>query len=214
MAGIKQVLAPTEDVLGIDEIKSFLRIDFTNDDQFLITQLKMVTNIIENYLNSALINRTYELALDRIPENELPIKEGVYTGAFISYPLDYISLPFSPVVSIESIKTFDDVDNETTVSSAKYILDNYRKPARVVLRNGETWPNATREVNTIIIRYIAGYGTGAQVPEAIRLAMLQLVAYTYENRGDQLSDMPAMPEAVVTLLAPYKILGLSSKLGI
>jgi hypothetical protein len=215
MSGVITVTQPAEDVLTLDEIKAFLRIDFSEDDIFLISTLKMTQDFVEKYLNSSLVSRTLELALDRLPEYEMPLREGMYTGPYMSFVKDYISLPYSPVSSIVSIKTFDDADNETTVNQAVYILDSYRKPARVVLRNGQTWPNATREVNTVIIRYVAGYGGSTSVPEPIRLAMLQNIAFMYEHRGDAEKDKPSMPEQMQVLLGPYRMLGFStSKLGV
>lgn len=213
MGGLVQTTNPSGKPLTITEVKSFLRIDFNEDDIFLIGQLTMVTDVVEKYLRSALISRTYELAVDKLPEREIPLREGLYVGPFMSYPLDYIDLPFSPVVSVSSIKTFDDQDNETVVNSAKYLVDTFRKPARVILRNGETWPNATREANALIITYTAGYGTASQVPEAIRLAMLQLIAYSYEHRGDQIEGAaPAIPESIQTLLRPYQMMNLGKRL--
>lgn len=215
MGGVVQKTNPAGKPLTIAEVKSFLRIDFNEDDIFLITQLTMVTDVVEKYLRSALVSREYELAIDSLPELEIPLREGTYVGAHMSYQRDYIDLPFSPVVSVESIKTFDDDDTETTVASSTYIVDTFRKPARVVLRNGNTWPNANREVNALIIRYTAGYGTASQIPEAIRLAMLQLIAYSYEHRGDQMETAaPAIPESVQTLLRPYQMMSLGNRLGV
>lgn len=216
MAGVKQITGPSEAVLTLDEVKGFLRIDFNEDDLFLISQIEMATNAAEKYLNSSLVTRTLELALDRLPEYEQNLREGLWTGPYMSFVKEYIDLPFSPVVSVTSIKTYNDNDNETTVPTSSYILDNYRKPARVVLRNGETWPDATREVNSLVIRYEAGYGNASTVPEPIRLAILQMVSYMYENRGDQVSGQaPDMQQSTEALLQPYRIMSFSvSKLGV
>jgi len=216
MGGVVQITKPSEDVVSLEDVKNFLRIDFNDDDLFLISQIKMATNAAEKYLNSALVTRTLELSLDRLPEYEQNLREGLWTGPYMSFVKEYIDLPFSPVVSVTSIKTFNDNDDETTVPQSYYILDNYRKPARVVLRNGQTWPDATREVNSLIIRYEAGYGNASVVPEPIRLAILQMISYMYEHRGDQVNGQaPDMQQSTEALLQPYRIMSFSvSKLGV
>lgn len=53
------------------------------------------------------------------------------------------------------------------------------------------------------ITVTAGYGSPAQVPVAIRQAMLLLVAHWFDHR-DTAPDRSAMPMAVDALLAPFR----------
>ena len=56
------------------------------------------------------------------------------------------------------------------------------------------------------ITFTAGYGAPAEIPAAIRQAMLLLIAHWYENRAAvSLGTSPsALPMAVDALLAPYR----------
>lgn len=56
----------------------------------------------------------------------------------------------------------------------------------------------------LVIRYISGYGNNAtDAPQAIRQAILMLVAHLYEHRGD---DAIEMPPTVKALLRPYRVM--------
>ena len=59
--------------------------------------------------------------------------------------------------------------------------------------------------------WVAGYGAAqANVPAAIRQAMLQLVSHWFEFRGVILADkrMEVIPMSVDALLAPFRRVGL------
>lgn len=58
----------------------------------------------------------------------------------------------------------------------------------------------------VVIRYKAGYGDAASdVPQAIRQAILMLIAHLYEHRGDEAVELPL---TVKTLLQPYRVMQL------
>lgn len=55
----------------------------------------------------------------------------------------------------------------------------------------------------LVIRYTSGYGdSAADVPLAIRQAILMLIAHLYEHRGD---DAIEIPPTVKILLRPYRV---------
>ena len=66
---------------------------------------------------------------------------------------------------------------------------------------------AYAEIDTGIYQYASadGYGDATAVPEAFRLAMRQLIALWFANRGDGGADTGRMPASVLALLAPYRI---------
>jgi uncharacterized phiE125 gp8 family phage protein len=88
-------------------------------------------------------------------------------------------------------------------------VDTAREPGRLALRLGAAWPVPARAANGVMVEYAAGYGTsGADVPEAIRLAIRQLAAFWYERRGDD--GAAEIPASVQALLAPYRLQGLGA----
>ena len=109
-------------------------------------------------------------------------------------------LPFRPISSITSIKTFDPANAETTYDAANYELDN--TGARVYLNEGATWPTDLRQREAVKIVYVAGYGaTIASVPFDVQQAALLHVSKMYECR-----DQCDLSDACKSLLAPYKLL--------
>ena len=108
--------------------------------------------------------------------------------------------------------TITDQDTETTWSPTDYYADLIREPARVILRDGGSYPTDLRASNALKITYTAGYGTTtASVPEPIRVAMLQYCAFLYEHRGDlEGNTMPQPPKVLTSLLQPYQIMRFGS----
>ena len=137
----------------------------------------------------------------------MPLKEGFHTGYSETPRVNYIELPRSPVQSVTSIKSFSDDNTETTLATSNYFVDTVREPARVVLRDGGTWPTDLRNANGIEVLYIAGYGdTRATIPEPIRVAMLEYIAFLYEHRGDDEGRALNPPMMIRSLLQPYVIM--------
>ena len=94
------------------------------------------------------------------------------------------------------------------MAATRYFVDNVREPARIVLRQGETFPTALRVANAIKVVYVAGYANAHSVPEPIRMAMLQHIAFLYEQRGDMMEPQQSMmlPPVIRMLYQPYVIM--------
>lgn len=108
--------------------------------------------------------------------------------------------------------TITDQDTETVWPARNYYVDTIREPARVILRDGGSYPTDLRAANAIKITYTAGYGTTVQsIPEPIRIAMMQYCAFMYEHRGDGEGNVVPMPPKILTqLLTPYQIMRFGS----
>ena len=173
------------DPLTYSEIRDYLRLDEGVDETLLITLLKMATQYVEKFTGRALINRTITLFIDGVDEIDVALWEGTRVAPDMSIRKRYIELPSTPVSSVSSISSFSDNDTETTFASTKYFVDTVREPARVYLRDGQAWPQSLRVANGLKIVYVAGYGANrTDVPEAIRLGILNIIAFNYEHRGD------------------------------
>lgn len=207
MAGIKVLTGPSQEPLSLQEVKEYLRVEDNTDERNIRPLIESARSLIEEHLNRTLISTTYQQFLDGFSEHEDPLWEGVRQGPYLNYYKNYIDLVKSPVISVTHIKTYDDADTATTMSADKYYVDNAREPSRIVLRQGETFPSALRVANAIEIQYVAGYNSPFQIPEPIRLAILQLIAHMYEHRGDMgnAAEASFMPVMVKRLLAPYVI---------
>lgn len=190
---LRLVTAPAMEPLTLAQALAQLRIDFADDDWYvgdLITAVRQHVETTE--LSSALISQTWELVLD-------------------DWPSPSLRLPMPPLQSVTSIKYYDEDGNEATYSSANYLVDGDSWPGRLVLKTGSNWPSVTlREINGVVIRFVAGYGDAPEdVPAPITQAMRLILSDLYENRENspivQGTVQPiALPFAARQLLASYR----------
>ena len=210
MAGLKIATEPNQEPISLQEAKDYLRVENSTDERIIQAMIETARRFAEEHLGRSLMQQTIHQFIDGYDEMEDPLFEGFRKGPFLTYYKNYLTLARPPVQSITSVSTFNDSDAETTFASTKYYLDNVREPARVVLRNGETFPTSLRVANAIKIVYVSGYSSPFSIPEPIRLGMLQHVAHLYEHRGDMYSAA-AYPPSLQKLYSPYVVMkGLSS----
>lgn len=119
----------------------------------------------EGFQERALVTQTLELTLDAWP-----------TGPCLV-------LPRPPLESVESIKYRLADGSEVTWDASNYIVDPKSQPGRVALAYGKCWPAVTLQpVNGITVRYVAGYGDAAKVPQTVKQAMFLTIGHWFENR--------------------------------
>jgi uncharacterized phiE125 gp8 family phage protein len=95
-----------------------------------------------------------------------------------------MNLTLSPVQSVTSVSYYS---GGTYVSwdSANYYTDLVSKPARVVIKNSSVFPTTDLGApNAVKVVYVAGYTAASAIPMTLKQAMLQKIAYMYENRED------------------------------
>ena len=163
--------------------------------------------MIEEATGLALITQTWLLALDRWPSGQETWWDGMRQGAIadLTGPRRELKLPRYPLQSITSVTVYDEAGNASAVTVANtFDVDTYRKPGRLTLKNGATWPVALRNSNAIEIVYVSGYGNAGDVPAALKRAVKQAAAHLYTHRGDDCCEVDALG-AVTGILALYKV---------
>lgn len=217
MSGLKIDTAWTTSAVATSDQKSFMRVDFSDDDTLIAELVKASQNVIETYINRAITTQTLSLFLDRLPfYNDVKLQEGVFTAPDLEYNSNYIVLPKPPVASVTHVKYYANDDTASTFSATNYYVDTISEQARVVLKKGVSWPTVaeTRNANAYEIKYIAGYGGASDVPEPITQAIKLLTTHLYENREAVTSlSVNAIPYTIGALLQPYKVQRLNSILG-
>jgi len=211
MAGLSVHTAETAYAVTQAEIKAWNKIDSSDDDTVVALIERAVHNWAREYTSRSLTAVTYTLNIDAIYDTDIPIQEGTYIGIDQDINRRSILLPKSPVSSVTHIKYYDDSDSATTYATSNYYVDTVSVPARIVLRNGSSWPTGLRVANALEIRYIAGYGATTAVPYDIKSACLEYSAYLFEHRGDLLNGSRVLaPTSATQLLDPYRIKSLST----
>ena len=217
MSGLKIDTAWTTSAVATSEQKSFMRVDFSDNDTLIAELIKASQNVIETYINRAITTQTLSLFLDRLPfYSDLKLQEGIFTAPDLEYNSNFIVLPKPPVASVTHVKYYDNDNNASTFASSNYYVDIISEQARVVLKTGSSWPTVseTRNANAYEIKYVAGYGGASDVPEPIVQAIKLLTTHLYENREAVTSlSVNAIPYTIGALLQPYKVQRLNSILG-
>lgn len=201
--GSELVTAPAAEPVTVDELKEHLRIPAgdTSEDGVLGDMIAEAREEIEQAAGMALITQTWRLAIDQWPSGHQSWWDGVRQGHMnqIHGPesASHLTLPRYPLLSVSSVKTYDDDDAETVVVIADvFNVDTISRPGRMTLKGGATWPSAMRSSNAILIEYTAGYGPDAtDVPAPLRRAVKVMASYLYSHRGDGCDPIEAMKQS-------------------
>lgn len=161
--GLSLATAPAAEPLTATEVKAHCRVEITDDDTLIESQITAARQLVEKFLRRRLVTQTWDLFLDRFPSE--------------------IRVPYPPLASVTSISYVDTAGSTQTLSSTLYTVDTYREPGRIRPAYGQTWPATRCHVNDVTVRYVAGFGAASAVPKAIKQAMLLMLEHWYENRG-------------------------------
>lgn len=184
------VTPPAYEPLTLDEVKDWVKDEGDGENDVILSQaIVAARHAFENFTDSVLLTQTWDWYLDEWPAyaeiDQLGWWDGIRQGAMPFVALDWVEVPKYPLQSVTSIKTYNDADAETVYSDDNYYVDAAGRPGRIVLRNDATPPSGTRAANAIIIRFVAGYGSGdADIAEDIKQGMLRFIAHLHEHRGD------------------------------
>ena len=173
------------------------------DDTLITSLIAQARGLVEDYTRRSLITQTWDLWLDRPVEDPVdpryPLPEAPFYLSGRARRLPWVELPRGPVQSVTSVSYFGDDNVAQTFAASNYYLDSSGLVPRLVLVRGQTWPDGLRDVAGLRIRYVTGFGTAASVPAQLKLAVLQAVAWFYENRGGQ-----ELPSGIRVLLDPFR----------
>jgi hypothetical protein len=213
---LARTVAPTGQILTLDEVKAQLRIPFTDEDALLVDYVALATEYLEGfngragYLGRALLTQTFELRLAEFP---------AYAEAAAVYPNGYspsfsvapaIVLPMPPLQSVTSIQYLDSTRTLQTMDPATYIVDTETLQGRITLPQSQAWPtDVAVERDAVRITFVAGYGdTASSLPSGIKQAAKLLIGMYYLNReGGADTKGAGFGFALDALLSQHRIPG-------
>jgi uncharacterized phiE125 gp8 family phage protein len=184
---ISVITPAVSEPLSLSEVKEFLRVDHSDDDNTLAIMISAAREMCEQYTRQIMLTTTIEEFYDTFP---------TYTPNW----MDNIYLSRGPVQSVTSLKYIDSGGDEQIVSSDDYRTDLISQPSRIVSENG--WSSAKDTVNAVVVRYVVGYSSASDVPAPLRQGMLLVISEMYENRMDTVKRLPTASEY---LWNPYRV---------
>jgi uncharacterized phiE125 gp8 family phage protein len=162
---IKITTAPANEPVSLAEAKEHCRIDHDTEDAMIDGFIVAARTYCEGIAARSFVTKTYTAYLD-------------------CWPGWCIELPFPPLLTVTSIKYYDNADSAAvTFSASNYQVDAHSEPGRIALKSSASWPSVTlRDLNGVEIIYTAGYGDAEDVPDTYKAAIKLYVGDLYENR--------------------------------
>ncbi len=142
----------------------------TANDAVVTTKIAEATRWLQEYTSRQFIQATHLQAYDDWPDEIIP--------------------HIQPLVSVTSIKYYDEDAVQQTVSSTLYWTDIYNIPPRIKFKPDTfTYPTLESDrPSAIEVRYVAGYTNAAAVPYVAKQAIKLLAKYWWEKR--EAADVP------------------------
>lgn len=184
-------VAPTSEPVSLTDVKSWLRISWTDDDFLLSMLITDARQWVESRTSRALVTQTLQGVwyLPKSPESKI---KGLYAQLGMELTF-WLPRSFPGTITVTTAEIEKDLDVWQTMNlTTDYVVDADNDPPRVWLRASAIayWAPTGALINfmgvyapRVRITWQAGYGTVASaVPASYRRAILNAVSYLYENR--------------------------------
>lgn len=196
---VAEVTPPSVEPVSLAEARVHLRQEAEEslpDDAQVEALITAAREWVEAHIGYVTVQRELKLHLDQFPSG------------------DTITLPRSKLISIDSVEYVDRNGDTQTWAASNYSADTASEEGRLLRAVGVEWPESRAQRQGVTITYTAGWPDdgasppdyAANVPKAIKQAMLLLVGHWYANRESvAIGTITAtVPQAVEFLLSPYR----------
>ena len=173
--------------VSLAEAKAWLREDMSENDALITGLIAAAADLVERQTGEVVSGRR------------------VVTASYRVFGLQIV-LPRWPLVAVQSVQ-YDAINGtEATISSGAWRVREAAGRPSIIPAAGEEWPALEPTRGTVRVAAMVGYETRADVPEALRQAVLMLVANWYNNREAVVvgTISSPLPLGVSALLRPFK----------
>ena len=192
MYGLTLFTAPTIEPISLLEVKRQVELaeDYTEHDSELQGMIQAARIYAEKATNRQICTATWDYYSDRFP-----------------FGLDVMLLPLAPLQSITYVKYLDSAGTLTTWNSSNYVVTTSREPGYLSLVYGSVFPQTRFQRDAVNVRFVAGYGGQANVPQDLKLAMLRLVNHWFVNKSAVVvgSISKELEHSVDDILEKYRV---------
>lgn len=171
------------------EVKAACKITHSAEDDLISQLIIAATNKLEMYTNRVFVERSF-------------------TGYFETRECSvwekglYFAIRRAPLQSVSQVQVYED-ESQNTVSADDYNIKETPGFSRIIF-DSDAYYSPNRMPYPWSVDFIAGYGEAADVPDTIKMMIMQYVCFLYTNRGDCV--VAKMPEMVKALADEYRIL--------
>ncbi len=179
---------PQLEPVSLAEAKGWLRVEGSDEDSLIQALIIAARLMVESEIGLVLLAQNWRFVGDTWPSSEA------------------IPVPIGRVIAVTGARVFAANGMPQALNADNFeILKGEERDAVLPV----TRPAPGRARGGIEIDLRLGFGEfAAQVPEPLRLAMRQLIALWFENRGDATIIERGLPAPVRALLKPFRRLRL------
>lgn len=179
--GLQRTIAPTLEIVPLEQMKMHLRIDHADEDAYIQT----LTDAAVAYLDG--------------PKGMLGWCLGAQTWVltYDAFPQGPIRLPTGPLVSVVSVQA-----DGVLVDPSQYDVDATDERAWLVPVG--SWPSVD-SVNGAEITFVAGHASASTISPVVAMVVKLLVAHWYQNReAVSAGPMREVPMSAHSLLSSIR----------
>lgn len=208
---LRVVDPPSSEPIDLATARKYCRVYTDYEDDVIQSLVTTARIMVEQYLARSLNTQTLQwtVKFEYHTFNPYGLGAGSIVGLWGGWGYtdrhDTMELARAPVQTVNSVVLRDHDGNDVPIDDTTYSLDIDMEPARLCL----FWDKIAQITNPpvlpiqhIQIEFDAGYTD--TIPTPITQAILLMVNYLYERRGDEIA-MPDMPKAIFYLLDPFKL---------
>lgn len=184
---------PAVEPISLEETKSFMRIDGSDDDILINSLIAAARIYIETTMGLIMISESWSYYIDKWPNKSV------------------IYMPLSPIISVDEIRIHSSPSSYETLEAEHYQADIYSNHPRIKILNTPSTTPLASSLNQIEIQITAGFGDQiSDVPSDLKQAMLMLVTHWFEKRepigyGGTFVKVPVAIEAILSNYKKYRV---------
>jgi len=169
-------------------IKNHCRIEIDDDDTLLEQYVLSATEYCERMTLHGISYCQWDAATNCFPS--------------------FLRLPMNNVVSIVSVSYIDRNNSTQVVPSSLYDFDSFSSVPEIYLRPNSQWPETSGRINSVVVRFYAGYSDLSLIPKTLIQAILILASHWYEHRENAIdlssASIVSIPNGVDDLLNLFR----------
>ena len=196
------IAPPAAEPVTLAEARAWLRVDTTDEDAAIASLISAGRMLVESATRRALVTQSWRVTLDAWPPSGGDGAWSILATRPNAAPSQFV-LPLAPVQSVSAIRVYDSGGQPLTLAMNTWRVIGAPERMRIVFAGVPAQPGA--KAGGIEIDVVAGYGDPPDTPAPLRHAILALVSYWFDNRGDvATTDASNLPPRAAALIAPFR----------